>query len=259
MVNRMVEFSEFKKFFLFNLIGSLVIAALVAVVTVLVGNFNETSARVLFTLLMVIVHSLVSLAFIWDNEKNHTLDRLRFFVDVLFFLVVLSFITSILGIWNLLPDGLVWNLYQTYFMFGFATLHGNILSKALSKERYLDVIVYLNYVFMAVVVIMLMPWIYLENATKVLGEIYFRFLGAAGIIDGTLSILTIILYKLYMHKHPKLENTLVGNWGPGQDVEKREKKKGLSIWVWILIVYLIAQILLPLAFFFFRQMFIGFG
>ena len=37
---------QFKKFFLFNLIGALVISALVAVITILIGEFNETSAKV---------------------------------------------------------------------------------------------------------------------------------------------------------------------------------------------------------------------
>jgi len=63
----MVDFAELKRFFLFNLIGALVISAIVAVITVLIGEFNQTAARVMFTLLMVIMHSLVSLAFICNS------------------------------------------------------------------------------------------------------------------------------------------------------------------------------------------------
>ncbi|MEX0932916.1 MAG: hypothetical protein WDZ77_02345 [Candidatus Pacearchaeota archaeon] len=240
----MIEFAEFKKFFLFNLIGALVISAIVAVVTVLIGEFNETAARVLFTLLMVIVHSLIALAFIWDDTRQNTFDRLAFFTNILFLIIVVSFITSILGIWEVLPGEMVWNLYQTYFVVGFASLHSDILSKALKREKYLDMIVYLNYVFIAIVVSMLMPVIYIDNAFKVLGEVYYRFLGAAGIIDGTLSILAIIFYKLYMHKHPEEQNTLAGG------VQSRKtQKKGLSIWVWILIAYLLLQVVLPLLFY----------
>lgn len=112
----MINFAEFKKFFLFNLIGSLVISALVAVVTVLIGEFNEVSARVLFTLGMVIIHSLISLVFIWDNDRQNTFERLSFFINVLFLLIVVSFITSIFGIWKIIPAETVWNLYQTYFV-----------------------------------------------------------------------------------------------------------------------------------------------
>jgi hypothetical protein len=242
----MINFSEFKKFFLFNLIGSLVISALVAVITVLIGEFNEVSAKVLFTLGMVIIHSLISLVFIWDNDRQNTFERLAFFINTLFLLIVVSFITSIFGIWEIIPGEAVWNLYQTYFVLGFASLHGDILSKALKKENYMDMIIYANYLFMAIVVLMLLPVIFIDNAVTVLGEMFFRILGAAGIIDGTLSVLTIIFYKIYMHKHPEEKNTLATGLETG-----KKQKKGLSIWVWILIAYLLVQIVFPLMFLFF--------
>lgn len=237
----MTNFAKFKKFFLFNLIGSLIISAIVAVVTVLIGEFNEVSARVLITLIMVIVHSLISLVFIWDNDRQNTFQRLAFFINVLFSLIVVSFITSIFGIWKIIPSEIFWNLYHTYFVLGFASLHADILSKALKKENYMDMLVYSNYVFMAIAVLMILPAIFIDNASKVLGEMYFRVLGATAIIDGTLSVLTIIFYKLYMHKHPEVQDALVAGIEAGQN-----KKKGLSIWVWILIIYLVVQIVFPI-------------
>ncbi len=240
----MIDFAEFKKFFLFNLIGSLIISALVAVITVLIGNFNEVTGRVFFTLFMVIVHSLISLCFIWDNEKENTFERLGFFINILFIIIVLSFLTSIFGIWRLIPGETVWHLYQTYFVFGFASLHGDILSKALNKENYMDLIVYINYLFMTIVVLMLLPAIYSYNS---LGEIFFRILGAMAIIDGTLSILTIIFYKLFMNKHPKVENPLQN--GLEEKTSAKAPRRGLSTWVWILIIYLAIQVLSSLAFF----------
>ncbi len=241
----MFNFAELKKFFLFNLIGSLIISALVAVITVLIGDFNEITIRVLLTLLMVIIHSVISLCFIWDDKRQDTFDRLALFANSLFIIIVLSFLVSIFGIWEIIKDSLVLDLYQTFFVLGFAALHANILAKALNKENYIDLVVYLNYVFMAGVVLMLMPIIYVENAFRILGELYFRVLAAIGIIDGTLSILTIIFYKLYLHKHPQAENTL----GALSPEGSKPKKKGLSIWVWILIIYLILQIFAPFIFY----------
>ena len=136
------------------------------------------------------------------------------------------------------------NLYQTFAVIAFASLHGDILSKALNKEGYMNIIIYVNYIFMIVVVLMLQPVIFVDNASKVLGEIFYRILGAAGIIDGTLSILTIIFYKLYLHKHPKEQNHLSGEIQAG-----KTSKKGLSIWVWILIIYLVIQIIFPFVLF----------
>ena len=104
----------------------------------------------------------------------------------------------------------------------------------------MDAIVYANYVCMAIVVLMLQPIIYTQDAITVLGGLYFRSLAAVSIVDGTLSILTIIFYKLFMHKHPELENILHDSM-----VAKKGQlpRKGLSLWVWILFIYLGFQVL----------------
>lgn len=239
----MINFKEFKRYFLYSLLGSLVISAILAVITVLTGTFSEVTGRILFTLAMVVLHSLISLVFIWDNDRQRTFERLSFFINVLFTIIVVSFITSIFGIWEILDSEFVWKLYQSYMVVVFAALHGDILSKALNKEKYLDRIVYVNYVFMAIVVMMLLVILFTNDAEKALGEMFFRILGAALIIDGTLSVMAIIFYKIYMNKHPEVSNALAG----GNPLEEKQKK-GLSIWVWILIIYLLAQIILPLLF-----------
>jgi succinate dehydrogenase hydrophobic anchor subunit len=227
----MMSFSELKKFLIFSFIGSLIVAALVAVVTVLFGQFNEVTGRVFFTLFMVVLHSLVSLAFIWDDSRRNTFDKLAFFINTVFILIVLSFVTSLFGIWKIVSMETIWHTYQTYFLIGFASLHADILSKASRKEKYMDAIIYANYIFIVAVVLIFIPIIFITDAPRVLGEMYFRILAAVGIIDGTLSVLTIIFYKLYMHKHPEIEN-------PSQ-------KRGLSIWILILIIYLLFQVLGP--------------
>lgn len=232
--------ANFKKFFVYSLIGSLIISALVAVVTVLIGQFNEVTNRVFMTLFMVVIHSLVSLAFIWNDEKENTFEKLTFFTNVIFCLIIISFFTSIFGVWKIIGGETIWHLYQTYFIVAFASLHANILSKILKRESYMDMIIYFNFLFIFIVVLMLMPIIYMDNVKEIFGEMFYRILGAVSIIDGTLSVLTAIFLKLYTHKHPEIENPLQGQ----PSVE--EKKKGLSIWVWILIIYLASQVLFTL-------------
>lgn len=231
---------------MFNLIGALILSALLAVVTVLIGEFNDFAWRVLATLGMVMIHSLISLGFIWNDERQNTFDKLSFFANVIFILIVISFITSIFGIWKIVPSDMIGNLYQTYFVLAFASLHGDILSKALGKEKYMNITISANYVFMIAVVLMLQPIIFLSDPSSQLGDFYYRLLAAIGIIDGTLSILTIIFYKIYMHNHPKLENPLIVN--KSQEV----KKSGLSWWVWLLIIYLVVQIGFPILFLLFN-------
>jgi len=189
------------------------------------------------------VFEIVCLCFIISKKTLECASASLTSLNGLFVIIVVSFITSVLGIWKVIPGEMVVNLYQTFALLCFASLHSDILSKALHKETYLNMLVYFNYVLIAIVVLMLLPIIYISNSFSVLGEVYFRLLGAAGIIDGTLSILAIIFYKLYMNKHPKEQNSLAGGTPVG-----KVQKKGLSIWVWILIVYLLLQVILPLIF-----------
>jgi hypothetical protein len=241
----MVNFANLKKFFLYTLIGSLIATASVTVIIVLFGTFNETTSRVFLTLLMVIVHSLVSLLFIYDDERQNTFERLAFFTNVLFILIILSFITSIFSIWEIVGGETAWKMYQIYFLTAFASLHCDILSKIFNKEKYMDYIIYANYLFIGVVYLMLIPLIIFDNDTKLFGEFYYRVLAANGIIDGTLSILSIIFYKLFVHKHPETDNPVLG----GVSSESGQKKN-MSIWVWILIIYLTMQVVTPMILYF---------
>jgi hypothetical protein len=197
----MITLAQLKKFFLYALVGSLIISAVTGVIIVLIGDFNEISARVLYTLLMVVVHSIVSLSFIWKNSKKNPEDTLGFFHNVLFFLLVLSFITSIFGIWRIIDGGSVWKYYRVYIVLAISSLHANILSKALSKEDTIDKLIYANYIFVALVALLSFPVIFIHDAHIYLGEFYYRLWAAIGIIDATLSILTMIFYKLYLHKN----------------------------------------------------------
>jgi hypothetical protein len=203
----MLDFAKLKKYLLFVLIGCLVISSIVAVVTVLVGEFNEITAKTFYTLLTAFAHALVGLLFIWDEERAKKYNPLSFLVNTLFFIVVISFITSVFGIWDIISHETVSKMFITYAIAIFAALHSDILSKATGKENLIDNIVYANYIFIALVFLMLQPIVHMHNPELVLGQFYYRVLAACAIIDGTLSVLTIIFHKLYMHKHPELRGT----------------------------------------------------
>ena len=178
---------------------------------------------------MVVLHSLVSLTFVWDDSRQKAFEKLSFFINTIFIIIVLSFVASLFGIWKIVEAQTVWHFYQTFFLLAFASLHVDILSKAFGKEKYMDAVIEANYIFIAVVFLMLQAIVYIANPFITLGELYYRFLAAAAIIDGTLSVLTIIFYKLYLHNHPEIVIPV--------------KKDHMSIWVIIL--------LLPLIIFFF--------
>ena len=132
---------------------------------------------------------------------------------------------------------MVINLYQSYFLTAFASLNLDIFSKMLNKDKNLDTIVYANYPLILIIFLMLHGAIYIENSIVILGEVYFRILGAVAIFYGTLSILAAIFYKMYMSKHPE-ENKLLDT---DNETIKNSPKK-ISIWVWVFLGWVLIQI-----------------
>ena len=246
-----MSLEKIKSIFLKALIACLVAAAVLAVVTVLVGHFNDILEKALFTIVLIGVHSLVSFGFIVNNEQQETFDNLSFFTNVTFGIIILSFITSIFGVWHVFPGDLVAKLYEVYFVLLFASLHGEILAKTLGKQANINNIVYANYIFMLLVIVMLMPVIF-TNGGSSLGSFYYRLLAAFGIIDATLTLIAVILHKLYLQKHPKINDNVFSMQlqnVPGQvnpqyvQVPVQQKRRGMNIFVVILIGYIFLQFL----------------
>jgi hypothetical protein len=251
-----MKLAKAKSLFLKALIGCLIAAAVLAVVTVLVGRFNDLLAKALFTILLIAIHCLMSFAFISNNEQQETFESLTFFSNATFAIIVLSFITSVLGVWSVLPGVLVAKMYAVYFILLFATLHGNVLAQTLGKQKSITNLVYANYVFMALVVLLLLPVIFL-NDRSTLGSFYYRLLAACGIVDATLTLIVVILHKLYVQKHPTVHDAvfnipLVVGQGqpmvPGQGAPHYAqapapvRRRGTNIFVIILVSYIVIQL-----------------
>ena len=253
-----MNLQQLKSIFLKAMLGCLVAAAGVAVTTVLIGHFNDVSEKALFTILLIAIHCLISFGFIVNNEKQDTFDNLSFFSNATFLIIVLSFITSVAGVWGALPGELVARLYGAYVVLLFAILHGEILSKALRKQRNIDTIVKINFIFMLIVVVMLMPVIFLQD-NQVLGSVFYRVLAASGIIDATLTLIAIILHKLYIQKHPVLKDPVFNmpglTAGQQQVLAASRPKRGMNIFVIILVVYVGLQLVGMLLLFAFSALF----
>jgi hypothetical protein len=229
------DFAKLKKFFLGCLIGSIIAAALVAVVTVLFGEFNEIAMRVFMTLGLVVLHALVALAFIWDDSQRNTFYSLAFFMNVVFLLIIFSFVVSIFGVWDIVSEGFLFDAYRSFFYVGFAGLHADLLSKAVGKKNYLDMIVRGNYVLIALVLAMILGHVHADTIGFAPASMYYRILAALGIIDGTLSLLAIIFFKVYMHQHPEEMAKLTAN------APARSSVRGVGVWVWLLGAFLFYQ------------------
>jgi hypothetical protein len=196
-----------KSLFLQILIGCLVAAAGVAVVTILIGHMDKVSSKALVTILLVAVHSLASFEFISNSQKRERagFERLNFLTNFVFSIIVLSFITSTLGVWHVISGDLVAQLYSVYLVLLFSVLHGELLANIHNKQASLSNVVRANYVFIAIVTVMLMPIIFVHDRSS-LGSFYYRLLSAVGVVDATLTLSSIILHKLYLDKHPEIRD-----------------------------------------------------
>ena len=246
-----MDFAKLKSLFLKIMIGCLIASGTIAVVTVLTGSFNEIFGKSLVTILLVALHALFSFGYININEKNESANDLSFFHNTTFILIILSFITSVFGVWGVISGDLVGKLYATYFVLLFAVLHGETLSKMVGNDHTIDNVVYANYAFMMVVILLILPIIYSSDASA-MGDVYYRLLAAFGIIDAILTLLAIILNKLYLQKHPKVDPSVFGNEpimiGSAGAATTSQPKKGMSILVIILIAFLGLQLISGLVF-----------
>ncbi len=248
---RTTSVDKIKKLSIQVMIGSLITAAVLAVIAILVGSFNSTFERALFTLLLVMVHSLACLAFVEQTSKSKN-SEFRFFENAVFFIIVLSFFTSILGVWGLLSGTIVARIYGTYFILLFACLHGQMLVETRGKQSSIDTIVNVNYVVMGLVILLIFPLIWLTDSS--FPSFYYRLLAACGIIDVTLTILAVILHRLYVQKHPEVQSaifsitTKLDANGIPVPVHAVEQKRHIHPLIWLLGIFIVGQFVVSILF-----------
>lgn len=232
------------------MVAGLIGAATIAVIAVLAGSFSDTFGKALFTLGLVVLHALICLAFLERTIKSSR--SFKFFENSFFIIIVLSFLTSIFGVWEIFPGELVAKLYGTYFILLFACLHGQMLDETKAKQTYIDNIVLANYALMAIVILFILPLIWVTDAE--FGDFYYRLLAAAGIIDATLTILAVIFHRMYVQKHPEIQSTIFsvvtqpdasGNVVP---ISAQVQKRRFHPLIWLLGIFLLAQLVISVLF-----------
>lgn len=249
-----MQTDKLKKLAINTMIGSLIGAAAIAVIAVLAGEFNDILGKALFTLLIVAVHAIVSLGFLDNKDKSQDDSGLKIFTNTIFILIVLSFVTAVFGIWELFPGSLVSRLYGTYFIAAFAAFHGEMLHKTTGLDTKINNIVKANYVLMGLVIILLLPIIWAPVGT-VFPDFYYRLLAAAAIVDATLTILAMILHKLYFRNHPELKSQLFTQVVYTEDANGNKvpqtvgsSRRGVHPFLIILGIFLLLQFIVPIIF-----------
>lgn len=232
---------DIKKYFLFVLIGGLVVSSLIAVIAVLIGQFNEMTWRALSTTFSIVFHAFAALLFY--SISGGVDERMRkyneTYINIVLALIVASFATSVFAIWDILTGRLVGDLYATYvYTFGFASLIRLVLN-ATRKDQLTLWSANTSIVFSIILYLLLLPSIY-THYPDVLPEIHGRLTAAVGIILGTTSVLTAIFHRLYMQKHPELSASA--------HYEEHKKMSPLAIVLLVILGLLLLPWLLALVF-----------
>lgn len=189
------------------MLACLVLAAAIAVITILIGKFSETTGRALGTILVALVHiaivfGLVSL--VTSRKTDAAPKSTELVVNLTIFIAVLSFFTSVLAIWQALTGDLPLKLYITYVVVLFAVIHTKTLLDIGAVYQKIKPYVLANYLFIALVSLLILGLTYAPDAGQLLSGFYGRALAASAVIDVTISIACAVMYRLYIQKHPEI-------------------------------------------------------
>lgn len=191
---------KLKFYFLYVLVGGLVLSALISVGAILIGEFNQSVQRALFTTLVLMVHSLLALAVI-GADKNNQLGR-QLLPTVILTTVVANMFTSVFGIWN------IWGSEWTAKAFGiYALVIGmafivQAIGTARLPHKVVNGLYLLTLTLIGVLTAMLAIWILVGS--EGLDPLFYRGLGAISILAATALIVLAIIRRITVSKQPEL-------------------------------------------------------
>lgn len=195
--------NDLKKAFLFVLVGGLVISAVIAVIAVLIGEFNEMTWRALGTTMSIVFHALAGLLFYSMSSGTDDKNLNEVYINTIMGIVVASFATSVFSLWEVLTGPIVGDLYAVYFYtFVFSTL-AKILYAVSRADKVTKALSNTSLGFTALMYTMVLPPLFYDYPNE-LPDVYYRILAAVAIVLGTTSVLTAIYNRLYLNKHPEL-------------------------------------------------------
>jgi hypothetical protein len=208
---------QFRKYFLYVLIGGVVISALISIVAILIGEINDYIARALFTTLSMVVHAMIALAFISTASTQRTTGQ-EIVINTMFSVVVASFFTSTLGIWKVINGDTVVDFYQLYLYALIAALVVQVLLSIRAIDGITKGLVRASVGVTVFLWLYLIPSVFDDAYPKAWPELYYRGIAAIGILLGTILILVTIFHRLYLAKHPEVRASSTPKAGGGMPV-----------------------------------------
>lgn len=198
---------QLRKYFVYVLVGGLIISALIAIIAILVGTMDGLIGKSIATVGVIIVHSLIALAFISTTNEERPKKGSSMVINTLFALTVLSLITAMLGVWDIITDNNI--IMRQYLVYLAATIASVILYglfQAIEDDR--STVISRNTAIGATLLsfILLIPVIHQFD----LPDFYYRFLTATNVVVGVSIVITVIFHWYYISRHPKVGQSAMG-------------------------------------------------
>lgn len=240
---------KFRRQFLQVLFACLLASSGVAVVAVLSGGFTEVLTKALWTILLMAIHTILSLGYVnytTENPIEESKNSSEFFSNLIFGLIVASFVTSILGVWGVFNPTVTGKMYGLYGVLLFADIHAELLYRLRSINKNIDNVIYANYGLMAVVVIMIAIVIFSPDLES-LGSVFYRILAAFGILDTTATLAAAIMYKMHLQKHPDVAKSLNESSNNKKSLWRNPLIILLLIWLAPQLIFMVISLILGVA------------
>ena len=188
------KMSKLKLAFLYVLIGGLVISALISVVAILIGQFNETVLKALMTTFIFVIHSLIVIAIV-SADRNNRLGKDIISTTILL-TVIANMFTTTLATWQILPYDTSWKTFQVYTLaIGSAFIVTAILKLRTLTHKLTNNLTYTTVGLIILLTVLFVPWI-LNPDFSWNNSFYFRLIGAMTILAATTFSVAVIFNRI---------------------------------------------------------------
>ena len=180
---------NYKKYFLKILITALVISALIGIYLFLFGDFEDSDTRLLLTTLTVGWYSMTGLC----SSVVHNQKKIKFFTLLGMIISVIGFFITVIAIWEIIDNDLIWRLVMTFVILSVMISHVSLLFLIKPKSKKINYLMATTIIFITLVTAMLVVEIMIESEK---GDFFYRLLGVFAILDVLGTISTPVLNKM---------------------------------------------------------------
>jgi hypothetical protein len=185
-----------KKTFLYTLIGSVAVSALLGIWAILAGDFGDFQARVLMTTLTIVGTSILGLACgaFWESPKSAN-SPLKMVPIAGMILAIVSAVLTLVLIWQFVSsqNAAFYKTIGVMGLFAFTLAQLSLLSLAnlAAKFQWALTAVYLVALILAAIISVL---IVIEPSGE--SDFVWRLIGILGVIDAALTVMIPIFHRL---------------------------------------------------------------